>query len=227
MSTMKLTAFFAVMAMATGVATAQPAGTTTTTAKMRNAQEAPAKAGRGQAGGAQAGPFAKLQVAKNLPSITDEQRQTLDAFIEQRKPQADAMREEMRTAMQQAKQATDRESRQAIMQPLRQKVEAAEQEISALLSATLTPEQLTQVNQKAGDRMKQAGRERMRDNDNMSTGAKAAKSAKAGKKGAKGKKDGKSKKAGKDGKRFNRETAPAVKDSATTGSAAPNPFVEE
>lgn len=218
MNTMKLTALFAVMSMATGIAFAQPAATTGTAMMAGQEQEAAAKPGRGQMGGDQAGPFAKLRVASSLPSVTDEQRQTLDAFMEQRKPQADTMREEMRTAMQQAKQATDRQARQAIMQPLRQKMETAQQEIDALLTATLTPEQLTQVNEKAGDMMKQAGRERVRGNENKPAGAEADKPGRAGKKDAKGKK------AGKDGKRPNRDAAPMADDAATTGTQAPNPF---
>jgi polyhydroxyalkanoate synthesis regulator phasin len=179
-------------------------------------------------GNQQAGPFAKLQIAKNLPSITEEQRQTLDDFMEQRKAQAETMREEIRTGMQEARQATDRQARQAIMKPLREKMETAQQEVDTLLQSTLTAEQLTEVNTKAADAAKQPGRDRMRGgDDNMTTGAKAGKAGKVGKKGAKGKK------AGRDGKRFDRENNPADgtmsedSDSSTTGTGAANPFATD
>lgn len=211
MNIMKLTTFFAVMSMAAGVAIAQPADTAGT---MMAGQEQGRPGPRGQMNAPEPGPFAKLHVAKGLPTLTPEQTQALDAFMEQRKAQAETMRLEMRTAMQQARDATDRQARQAIMQPLRQKMETAQQEIDAFLTATLTPEQLTEVNQKASDIMKKAGRDRMAGNDRMATGAKEGK---AGKKGGKG----------KDGKRPKPDADPMSSDAASTGTAAANPFAEE
>ena len=211
MKSLKLTSVFAVMAMAAGVAIAQPPPPAPDGA-------APARGeGRGEMRrGGDAGPFAKLMAASRLASLTPEQKAKVDALLAEKKPQADAMREEMRTAMQ---SATDREARRAAMEPLRQKHEAAQKEIDAALGAILTPEQMTELNKKASE-MREGMRERMGGRRGGPDDASTTASAKAnddGKKGKKGKKgDGKGKKDRKDSKA----------DSASTGTATVTPFSE-
>jgi len=208
----KLTSTFAIMAMVAGVAVAQPPPPAP--------DGAPAREGRGEMrrGGEAGGPFAKLMAASKLASLSPEQKAKVDALLAEKKPQADAMREEIRTAMQTARGATDREARRAAMEPLRAKHEAAQKEIDAALGAILTPEQMTELNQKAGE-MREGMRERFgrrgAADDAATTGS--AKADDAGKKGKKSKKaEGKGKKANK----------AAKADGASTGTQTVTPFSE-
>jgi len=209
----KLTSAFALMAMVAGVAVAQPP-------PPGPDGERPARGERrgDMRRGGDAGPFAKLMAASKLASLTPEQKAKVDALLAEKKPQADALREEMRTAMQAARDSTDREARRAAMEPLRAKHEAAQKEIDAALGAILTPEQMTELNQKAGE-MREGMRERFgRRGGPDDAATTASEKADWGKKNKGDKKKGEGK--GKKGNTGHKA------DSASTGTATVTPFSE-
>ncbi len=219
MKTMTIAALFAAMSLMPSLAVAQPAETTGTEQRAQRPGGArgegrpggEGRQGEGRMGGS---PVDKLRMAQTLDSISAEQKGKISEFMEARKPQFDGMREEMRTAMQAARENSDRDARRKAMEPLRQKHEALRTEVDTFLKGVLTADQQQELETKAKD-MTERGRERMGGrrgpDDASTTGARQGR------------------RAGRDGQRWNREKPGSdanatTQDAATTGAAAANPF---
>ncbi len=137
--------------VSTAPVTAQPATTgtqpgapiTTMTATEANASFAgqrPRTGGRlsRNAGG----PFTRLEQAKSLADLTDQQRQQIQEFIDTNKEESEQLQATFRETLSQARNTTGtREDRQRIMQDVRQKFDQAETRVDTFLKEVLTPEQ--------------------------------------------------------------------------------------
>ena len=224
MITTRYTTMLAVLAVC-GLGMAQPAPDAATTSPA----DAPQHARRGPGapddmrnGGM--GPFAKLNLAKRLEDLTDEQKAKIDKYQEESKAEGQELQKEFREAMEKARATTDREARRSAMNGVREKFQATEKKVDAFLDGVLTDAQRTKLQEQTKGLREKAG-ERVRKFRDSRTSATAGQNPAAARQGKRGKGDGgKEGKAGRKHKMKQAGETNAV-DGATSSSAN-NPFAK-
>lgn len=107
---------------------------------------------QGRAGASRGNPYARLEQAKQIDGLTDEQKTKIDQLIEQHKTRGESLAEERRAAMEVMRQTTDTATRRDSLRPVMEKYREAHVEVDKALDEILTEEQRETLNERAGMR---------------------------------------------------------------------------
>lgn len=103
-------------------------------------------------GSARGNPYARLEQAKRLDNLTDDQKTKIEQLIEQHSKRGEALTRERRAAMDVMRQTTDTTARRESLRPVMEKYREAHAEVDKALKEILTEEQQEKLGERVGMR---------------------------------------------------------------------------